>query len=75
MFSDLCTVANCSVFMMTNYYHGYYIHGRAPWENSDLPVGWLKIRLDEEVEDKHRSRAIGSDELRNRAQALDSSFN
>jgi hypothetical protein len=31
-FTDLCTVANCSVFIMVNYFHGFYIHGKAPWE-------------------------------------------
>lgn len=47
-FTDLCTVANCSVFLMASYFHGYYIHGRAPWEQSDLPAAWLKKELDNE---------------------------
>ena len=60
-FTDLCTVANCSVFFMTDHFHGYYIHGRAPWEQSDLPVGWLKRELDEERLGKIRGRTYGAD--------------
>lgn len=30
-FVDLCTLANCSFLCMQNNYHGFYIHGKAPW--------------------------------------------
>jgi hypothetical protein len=32
--------------------HGYYIHGRATWHESDLPLLTLKLRLDEEEKNK-----------------------
>jgi len=41
-FTDLCSVANISVLVMTDQIHGYYIHGKAPWKQSDLPLAWLK---------------------------------
>ncbi len=47
-FTDLCTVSNVSVLMMTEHVHGYYIHGQAPWMRSDLPISWLKAELDKE---------------------------
>jgi len=60
-FSLLCTLANCSVLMMTEKYHGYYIHGKAPWEKSDLPMSWLKMELDLEGHNKRGTRAVGAD--------------
>ena len=58
-FADLCTLANCSVLILTDKYHGYYIHGKAPWSKSDLPMSWLKMELDHEADNKHKSRAYG----------------
>lgn len=58
-FADLCTLANCSVLIMTDAYHGFYIHGKAPWVKSDLPMAWLKMELDMEAENKRKSRNIG----------------
>ena len=48
-FTDLCTLANCSVLILTEPFGGYYIHGQAPWERSDLPLAWLKQQLDNEA--------------------------
>jgi hypothetical protein len=45
---DLCSVSNISVLIMDSYYHGYYIHGEAPWIHSDLVLSQLKKKLDEE---------------------------
>lgn len=58
-FVDLCTVSNISVLIMTTPTYGYYLHGKAPWLSSDLPLPWLKKRLDEEYRGKHGSRSIG----------------
>lgn len=58
-FVDLCTVSNISVLIMTTPTYGYYLHGRAPWLSSDLPLPWLKKRLDEEYRDKFGPRTYG----------------
>ena len=49
-FIDLCSVSNISVLIMDQYYHGYYIHGKAPWGRSDLVLRELKEKLDHEAE-------------------------
>ena len=60
-FADLCTLANCSVLIMSDKYKGFYIHGKAPWEKSDLPMAWLKMELDLEAENRRRPRAIAAE--------------
>jgi hypothetical protein len=60
-FADLCTLANCSVLIMSDKYQGFYIHGKAPWEKSDLPMAWLKMELDLEAENRRRPRAIAAE--------------
>ena len=60
-FADLCILANCSVLIMTGRYHGYYIHGKAPWGKSDLPMSWLKMELDMEAENRRKPRAMGAE--------------
>ena len=47
-FLDLCTVANQSMFIFDQKFHGYYIHGQFPGETADLTLQALKIQLDEE---------------------------
>lgn len=47
-FIDLCSVGNMSVLLMDQHYHGYYIHGKAPWGRSDLTMSELKELLDSE---------------------------
>ena len=59
-FSDFCTLANCSIIILPEYFNGYYIHGKAPWKKSDIPISWLKAELDWESEAKYASRNIGS---------------
>ena len=60
-FADLCTLANCSVLIMTDKYHGYYIHGKAPWAKSDLPMAWLKMELDAEADNRRKPRVMGTE--------------
>ena len=48
---------------MTDKYHGYYIHGQAPWTKSDLPMAWLKLELDAEADNKRKTRVIGNDAI------------
>jgi meckelin len=60
-FTDLCSVANISILIMTDKVHGYYIHGKAPWSQSDVPMGWLKAQLDKEMKNRAgtQSRSFG----------------
>jgi len=37
-FLDLCTMANVSMLIMDEKYHGYYLHGRSPFEYADCSV-------------------------------------
>lgn len=48
-FTDICSVANVSVLIMTDQVHGYYIHGKAAWDRSDIPMATLKLKLDHEL--------------------------
>jgi len=41
-FTDVCSVANISILILVDNVHGYYIHGKAPWAQSDVPMCWLK---------------------------------
>jgi hypothetical protein len=41
---------------MSQYHYGYYIHGKAPWGDSDLPIAWLKRELDNERNGAQKSR-------------------
>ena len=47
-FVDLCSVSNCSVLILTSPFSGYYIHGKAAWAESDLPLSWLIEEFDKE---------------------------
>lgn len=65
--SYLCSIANCSVLLMDEEYHGYYIHGKAPWVNgkSDIPLSWLYQNLaNESIGNGTKSRVFGIDEQR-----------
>jgi meckelin len=48
-FVDLCTLANISILMMDEHIHGYYIHAKAPWGSSDIPLDWLQKELHNEA--------------------------
>ena len=47
-FMDLCSVSNVSLLIMDQNYHGYYLHGKAPWGRSDLTLSELKEKIDSE---------------------------
>jgi meckelin len=47
-FSQLCSVSNCSVLIFDQKFHGYYIHGKATWGKSDIPLAWLYEKMQEE---------------------------
>lgn len=48
LFTNFCTIANCSILMLEYNNYGYYVHGQAPWRESDLPLSWLKKELENE---------------------------
>jgi meckelin len=58
-FTDLCSVSNISIIIMTEQLHGFYINGKAPWAQSDLPLSWLKQELDKERKGKQGRREFG----------------
>jgi meckelin len=47
-FEDLCTVANISLFIFDEKFHGYYIHGESPGNSADVTLDTLKRELDRE---------------------------
>ena len=55
---DLCSVANISVLIMDQAFHGFYIHGEAPSGRSDLVMSDLKAKLDAEGEGSQRRRGL-----------------
>ena len=57
-FVDLCTVSNQSMFIFDQRYHGYYIHGVFPGENSDVTLEQLKLSLDDETNDTRAYRGL-----------------
>lgn len=55
---DLCSVANISLLILDQPFHGYYVHGEAPSGRSDLVMADLKAKLDAEVEGTQRKRGL-----------------
>lgn len=55
---DLCSVSNISIIIMDQYFHGFYLHGKAPWGRSDLIMSELKEKLDAEALGEQRNRGI-----------------
>lgn len=57
-FVDLCSVANVSIFIFDEKFHGYYIHGESPSNSSDVTIGELKRALDNESEGNAAKRGL-----------------
>ena len=57
-FTDLCSVANISVFILDQSLHGYYIHGVSPTGQSDGSIDDLRKALALEASGKARPRGI-----------------
>ena len=55
---DVASVSNISVLIMDSYFHGYYIHGEAPWVSSDIVMSELKKKLDGEREGTGLKRGV-----------------
>ena len=63
-FSQLCSISNCSVLIFDQKFHGYYIHGKAQWEKSDLPLMWLYRNIANEqnlASEGKNTRSFGQD--------------
>lgn len=48
-FVDLCTLANVSLLLFDEYAHGFYIHAKAPWGASDVPLDCLQEEIKDEI--------------------------
>lgn len=48
-FTDLCSISNISVLMFDSEFKGYYIHGRAPYGQSEVTTQDLIKSLEYEV--------------------------
>ena len=57
-FVDLWAVANVSLFIFDEKFHGYYIHGESPTKSSDVSLGTLKKALDNEGDGNAASRGL-----------------
>jgi hypothetical protein len=47
-FVDLACISNVSMLIIEEEAFGYYIHGRAPWNSSDIPLDWLSNEIKKE---------------------------
>mmetsp|Transcript_11259 Transcript_11259/g.12736 ORF Transcript_11259/g.12736 Transcript_11259/m.12736 type:complete len:412 (-) Transcript_11259:2-1237(-) len=59
-FVDLCSVANVSLFIFDEKFHGYYIHGESPGLSSDVTLDALKKILDSEGKGLAKQRGIST---------------
>ncbi|CAI2379959.1 unnamed protein product [Moneuplotes crassus] len=57
-FVDLCSVANVSLFIFDEKFHGYYIHGESPANSSDVTLDTLKKALDSEGQGLAKQRGL-----------------
>jgi len=57
-FVDLCSVSNVSLLVLDQEFCGYYIHGKAPWDESDVPLSKLKEQLDSEEQGFGKKRGL-----------------
>lgn len=57
-FIDLCSVSNISVFVLLERQYGYYIHGRSPYEKTDVNVKEMIANLEGEANRKIGTRGL-----------------
>ena len=62
-FVDLCSLTNTSLFILSNYSYGYYIHGRSVHGDGDVGLRQLLLNLEKEKDNLvgMRGLAPGSD--------------
>ncbi|XP_023349212.1 meckelin [Eurytemora carolleeae] len=63
-FTDICSLANISVFVMSHSHFGYYIHGKSAHGSADTDMEGLLNQLQREADDLcgHRGLQAGSDQ-------------
>lgn len=59
-FLDLCSVSNISIFILTDYLRGYYIHGRTPGGKADANLDELLRFLERESKGATKDRGISN---------------
>ena len=64
-FTDVCSIANISVFVMSHANFGYYIHGKSPHGAADTDMAGLLGQLQREADDLcgHRGLQVRSPSL------------
>ena len=62
-FTDVCSLSNISVFVMSHSHFGYYIHGKSAHGTADTNMAGLMDQLQREADDLcgHRGLQAGSD--------------
>ena len=63
-FIDVCSIANISVFILSNESYGYYVHGRSPhgFSDTDMCSMIIQFRREEENMCGHRGLMPGSEQ-------------
>mmetsp|Transcript_12006 Transcript_12006/g.41630 ORF Transcript_12006/g.41630 Transcript_12006/m.41630 type:complete len:1071 (-) Transcript_12006:2610-5822(-) len=57
-FADLCQLSNISTFILDEYLHGYYIHGRSVHAHTDVNMLKMQTNFEEENQGKAPSRGL-----------------
>jgi meckelin len=57
-FTDLCSICNISVLMFDSEFKGYYIHGRAPYGQSEVSSSDLINSLEFEIRGQAQTRGL-----------------
>lgn len=61
-FINLCTLTNISLLIMDDRYHGYYLHGRSPYEFADCSMNTLIDQMKREENGFMTERGLGDPE-------------
>ena len=57
-FTDVCSISNISVFVMSHTNFGYYIHGKSPHGAADTDMAGLLGQLQREADDLTGHRGL-----------------
>ena len=62
-FTDICSLSNISLFLLSHSHYGHYIHGKSPHGTADTDMSGLLGQLQRESDDLcgHRGLMAGSD--------------